>query len=229
MTKMSALKLFIRPQLEKLRERAKAMSVREKALTLVVCAAALYFAMDELWGMPQNAKIQAVVNAEQVAQSDLLVARTELQMVLRGDTSMLLKSQAEYQRLQAEAARLKATQARVNSDPPHLAEVVTRAIAQLHNGVSLSAITSAPTKLLIAPSAKKATGAKAVDAPLYRHSVEIELQGSYLELLACVQSLQEALPQVLWAGVTLKTLKYPMLALNITLVVLSEQEQLRLL
>lgn len=60
---------------------------------------------------------------------------------------------------------------------------------------------------------------------LYRHGVEIVLQGSYLDMINTMQAL-EALPvQLFWGGARLDAQQYPEVRLTLTLYTLSLDEQ----
>lgn len=58
---------------------------------------------------------------------------------------------------------------------------------------------------------------------LYRHGVELELEGSYGELLAYLRAI-EALPQrVLWGGVALKVVQHPTAVMTLRVYTLSRE------
>ncbi|ACB35354.1 MshA biogenesis protein, MshJ-like protein [Leptothrix cholodnii SP-6] len=58
---------------------------------------------------------------------------------------------------------------------------------------------------------------------LYRHAVELSVEGSYADLLGYLQAL-EALPQkLLWGSLQLKVEKYPQVLLTLRLYTLSQQ------
>lgn len=70
-----------------------------------------------------------------------------------------------------------------------------------------------------APGAASAPGAG--HQSLYRHGVELVLEGSYTDLLAYLQAL-EAMPQhVLWGGLSLKVLQHPTTQLTVRLYTVS--------
>ena len=56
---------------------------------------------------------------------------------------------------------------------------------------------------------------------MYRHGVELTVEGSYADLLAYVRAI-EAMPQrVLWAGMQLKVEQHPKVLLSLRLYTLS--------
>lgn len=96
-------------------------------------------------------------------------------------------------------------------------------------GALTAAPTSAPAAVPL-PVAQPGPGSVAgaeVKAPelLYRHGVEIVVQGSYLEMINYMQAL-EALPvQLFWGGARLDAQQYPEARLTLTLYTLSLDEK----
>ena len=96
-------------------------------------------------------------------------------------------------------------------------------------GALTAAPTSAPAAVPL-PVAQPGPGSVAgaeVKAPelLYRHGVEIVVQGSYLEMINYMQAL-EALPvQLFWGGARLDAQQYPDARLTLTLYTLSLDEK----
>ncbi len=66
-------------------------------------------------------------------------------------------------------------------------------------------------------------GAGTGQPQLYRHAVELSVEGSYADLLGYLQAL-EALPQkLLWGSLQLKVEKHPQVLLTLRLYTLSQQ------
>jgi len=65
--------------------------------------------------------------------------------------------------------------------------------------------------------AQPGNAAAVLAAPFYRHALEIEMTGNFLDLLKYLDDV-EALPwRLSWSGVELKTLVYPQVQLRGTL------------
>jgi MSHA biogenesis protein MshJ len=95
------------------------------------------------------------------------------------------------------------------------------AVAASVNAVS-PAPSAATSTLQTAPPAVSARGA-AGDVALYRHGVELSVEGSYVDLLAYLQTL-EALPQkLLWGPLTLEVEHHPQVLLKLEVYTLSTQ------
>ena len=91
-------------------------------------------------------------------------------------------------------------------------------------GLHLRSMQSLPRTELAVP----ARGAEAASAPkgdagptLYRHGVELTVEGSYADLLAYLQALETMPQRVLWGGVQLKVEQYPKALLTLRLYTLS--------
>ena len=67
-------------------------------------------------------------------------------------------------------------------------------------------------------SAAKSAGSS---AGLYKHGVEIKLEGSYQELAGYLERLEQSASKLLWSNVTLSAEKHPKLVLTLTVYTLS--------
>lgn len=99
--------------------------------------------------------------------------------------------------------------------------VLDRMLAQT-GGLRLRSMQSLGRSEVGAPAASPATPAEAKTAgTLYRHGVELNVEGSYADVLAYVQAI-EAMPQrVLWGGMQLKVEQHPKVVLTLRLYTLS--------
>ena len=97
-------------------------------------------------------------------------------------------------------------------------------------GVAKAAMTptqpaSAPVKAAPAPSASEAGPRPA----LYRHGVEVTLEGSYGELAAYLHALEQMPRRVLWGGLSMSVEQHPKIVLTLKLYTLSlERDWMRL-
>ena len=100
--------------------------------------------------------------------------------------------------------------------------VLDRLLAQT-GGLRLRSMQSLGRSEVGVPAATPATAADAKTAgTLYRHGVELNVEGSYADVLAYVQAI-EAMPQrVLWGGMQLKVEQHPKVVLTLRLYTLSQ-------
>lgn len=215
--------------LQPLRERALALSAREQSLLLLVIAVVIYFFIDALLLSPQNLKLQALLDSQEATQAQITAVRAELDNVKPASAEQLLRHESEAQQLKAQVLLLERIRASVNTATPHLNTLVTDVLKSEHPRVVLVSLKTLPVKPLVSlPANTRPGNAPSVTAALYRHGVELEVRGNYLDLLAYVQGLESQAQGVLWSDVRLSTLNYPESALRITLYMLSDQSRLKL-
>ena len=80
----------------------------------------------------------------------------------------------------------------------------------------------------VAPAATAPPGAAGGKAQLpgqqellYRHGVQLELQGSYLDMVSYMEALERMPSQLFWGKATLEAQEYPKARLTLTLYTLS--------
>ncbi|OFA09165.1 hypothetical protein [Duganella phyllosphaerae] len=130
---------------------------------------------------------------------------------------------------QAQALEQALQQSALQKTPPP----ATQGAAPGSNPANIAAITAATTPATapqpmpvpgLGPDPATIATAKPREL-LYRHGVEIVLQGSYLDMINTMQAL-EALPvQLFWGGARLDAQQYPEARLTLTLYTLSLDEQ----
>src|SRR6185369_6029720 len=83
--------------------------------------------------------------------------------------------------------------------------------------VSLPAAAASAVVAGLASPGTPAPAAPVVNAALYRHGVELTVEGSYADLMSYLAAL-EALPgpRLLWGGVKLKVERHPTVQLSLT-------------
>lgn len=86
---------------------------------------------------------------------------------------------------------------------------------------STSALLAAATASAAAPLAGMPAGAEAGTPSLYRHGVEITLEGSFGELLSYLRTLETMPQHVLWGGLQMKTQQHPSTVMTLRLYTLS--------
>ncbi len=105
--------------------------------------------------------------------------------------------------------------------PQRMASLLEQMIGR-KSGLRLLSLRTLPAALVLekkegaeAPVSAKAT------AGLYKHGVEIKLEGGYAELADYLARLEKAPQKLLWSSVSLSTEKHPKLVLTLTVFTLS--------
>lgn len=110
--------------------------------------------------------------------------------------------------------------------PQRMAGLLEEMIGR-RNGVRLLSLKTLPASPVLerkSAGEDKQKTANRTDSPtdgLFKHGVEIKLEGSYLDLLAYLERLEQAQLKLLWSNVALSTDRYPKLVLTLTVYSLS--------
>lgn len=218
-----------------IKEKFISLSQREQLLVILVLGAAAYFLVDGLILLPQ-AKREAVMQAQlATTKNRVLALRTEIHAVSSTSAEMRARQQADFLVLKQKYANLQAIAKSVSStEAPRIADLVKDVLRTQHPRVTLDNLRTLPVKRLssaAAPSGNPSQGAGnsqpvALAPDVYRYGVELTLQGSYLDLMAYLKSLEDSGNNLFWSGATLSTGRYPMTTLRVTVYVLSPKPNL---
>lgn len=201
--------------------RIDAMSLRERALIFITLLAALYFlAVNVLFG-PMNAekeRLQQQVNQKR-QETQTLEAQIQALLAAGDDTAKRNKLAALQENLKTMDAELVRVTAGL-VPPKEMARLIEQMLLK-NRGLQVMKMESLPaTPLLEASTASGVVSGTMV----YKHGMQIELKGGYLDILRYLKSL-EALPwKVFWGKVTLKTEKYPDSRVSLLVYTLSTHE-----
>lgn len=192
---------------------------RERVLLCAAAAAAAFMLGDALWLTPaQRAHRQA---SEQLRQQQAALA------TLDGDAARIAAMhQAQVQQARRELAqwreRVRQADATLREQtstlvgPERMLPLLQELLAG-HGGVKVRAAQTLPRVDLLAAAGGEASGGPT----LYRHGLELTLEGSFADLLAGLRAL-EALPQrLLWGGLQFKVEEHPRAVLTLRVHTLS--------
>lgn len=164
-----------------------------------------------------------------VEQSRLQIANTQAQSLAQQSASVdpNVVARAELDRLKKQLRELDGRLERLDSSlvaPQRMAGLMEDLIGR-KTGLRLLAVKTLP----VAPLLEKGPEAvaKGVNKPvnsssgLFRHGVEIKLEGSYQELSAYLERLEQSKLKLLWSSVILSADNHPKLVLTLTVFTLS--------
>lgn len=227
---------------QRLETRIDAMSLRERAMAFAIAALLLITAVDTLMLDPLLREQKAA--SQQVTQDQQQIAALQAEIQIRVASHDIDPDAANRIRLH----ELKQQSARLQDDlkglqkglvPPDRMASLLEDMLKKNGRLQLTSLKSLPATLLTEPADSDATGAKKASAPqskdkpvnavegeaVYKHGVELVVQGSYADMLAYLAEL-EAMPwQLFWANARLKTGEYPKATLTLTLFTLSLDEK----
>jgi len=234
--------------LSKYAERFDALSLRERVLVFAGCVALVGAILFVLLLEPMARERKQL--GQQIAQQQQVLSTTRAAVqALRSDQrdpNATARARREaLTREQAAADRELELAARGLVAPERMAALIESLIGREARLQLVGLRTLAPTPLLGAahtgpdrvPAGKAQASARAPqagaaegDAPgLYKHGIELTLQGGYHELAAYVSRLERMPWKMYWAKAVLDAERYPQVSLTLTLFTLSpERSWLRL-
>lgn len=217
---------------------------RERLMLIAAVAALAWMAADRLWLGPALKDWQSARNLQTAAQQSHEQLQADIRQRQTRSASTVRAQQAELAQWRT---RLREADASLRSHEDSLVgadrmldllekllarhgEVRVRGLRSLGRsdllnptGGTAAGTTAAPARPAAAASAAATTApaATASMGGLYRHGVELVLEGSYADLLSYLKAM-EALPQrVLWGGAQLQVEQHPRCVLTLRVYTLS--------
>ena len=157
--------------------------------------------------------------------ADLAVQRPALQAQMAALQAPGLQpetqARAELQGLQQELARLNERFVALESTlvPPQRIPVLLEEMIGRRSGLRLVSLRTLLVKSVLEP--KSGAGAPAAGAALYKHGVELRLEGDYAALADYLARLENNGQKLLWERVALSAEQHPRLVLTLTVYTLS--------
>ena len=233
---MSAWKV----QWQHLADRVDAFSLRERALIFLAIALVLVVSVNLLLIDPLLTRSKNL--QQRIVQDDLQIKamRTQIEELMtaaNADPDAALKARLDNLRLQSEQAAATLQEIQSGLVPPQRIPALLQDLLRHNRSVSLVAMKTLPVETLgvagaaAINSTPAAVGAGERTEPsagpvgaVYKHGVEITVQGSYLDLLRYLEGI-EALPwQMFWGQADVDGKNYPTVTLTLRLHTLSLDE-----
>jgi MSHA biogenesis protein MshJ len=220
------MKAQLTPQVKQWAERIDARTLRERLLIFAMAALVLVTLVTTLALDPAQARRKLLQQQLTEQQARIAASQAQIQALVAARSTD--PDAANRARLAALKDRIAASDAKLASFQQGLVSS-DRMAAVLHDLLSrnralkLVSLRTLPVRTLMDEVAKPAATAK-VDDPkgaIYKHGVEVTVEGSYGDLLAYTAEL-EAMPwQVFWGGANLSVQTYPVSRLTLTLYTMS--------
>lgn len=231
----------LKPALSKVagpfRQRFEALQTRERLLIIIVGVALVWAFAQVLYfnAAAVREKQLLLVAGEARQQLALLEAREQILRIqlAEGSLATLESKRGELVRRQADLdAELKQQGLRL-MDAERMRQVL-HALLQGSN-LSLIALRRLPPEVAFSTIAPDAEGDKTGQAPspsstrekgitLYRHPVQIELEGRYADMVRYLERLEASPWRLMWQGLDIETRDYPTTRMRLTVYTLSLQE-----
>lgn len=210
-------------------ERIDARSLRERLLIFAMAALALVMLVTTLALDPLTAKRKVLLQRIAEQQARMAATQGQIQTLIAArttDPDAANRSRLAELRLRIgeQEEKLAAFQrGMVSSD--RMADVLREMLGRNRN-VRLVSLRTLPVTTLADGAKAAAAEAGAADprAAIYRHGVELTVEGGYADLLAYVTEL-EAMPwRVFWGGASLSVQTYPVSRLTLTVYTISLEQ-----
>lgn len=212
-----------------------ARKLSERVLLFVAIAALLITATNALFLHAASARV-AALNRQMIADR---TAAAKLQaeidrLAATEPTDPNLQNRARLARLTAEEAAAQAVIASLgrNLVAPGQMAAMLEAILGRHGGLQLLSLVKLPVQSLSTrpagqPAADDGAGnaATAASDVVYKHGVEIVLQGQYLELMEYLSQLEKLPVRVVWGSLNLRVDEHPVATMSLTMFTLSLEKK----
>lgn len=215
--------------LSDVRDRLQLMSLREQLLVVGVLAAAIYLLFDVLVFKAQSLREEDLKGQQVSLHAQIAGLKTELGMMERSHAIQIEQSEREYRQLKQQVAQLDALSGSVSEQAPAVGKLVGEVLGASGAGVravSVKTVAGKPLSLARTAAPGQAGAPKAPAVMLYKHGVDIELRGNYLDIMKLLRRLEDANPQLLWSSVVLSAGSYPENTLRASVFMLSKQANL---
>lgn len=214
---------------DKANGRYLALSRRERLLVAAALVFGPFLMAYSLFVDPQATRLKTVEQGLAHQSTSVVELQTQtlsLQQQLQNDPDAPQKAVLAALKLEREALdkQLKAFAAALVS-PEEMNDLLAGLLVR-HAGIRLLSLkTLTPQSVLreaqAAPVGDKKPAERAFD--LYRHGVEIRLQGSYGELQAYLAQLEKLPQRLLWGSINYQVIDYPRAELTLTVFTLSPE------
>lgn len=218
--------MSLRQSWSRLNDRYQAISRRERLLVALAAVFGPLLIGYTLFVDPQNARLKAMENTlagEEATVARLQAEEASLQQQLSidpdaGRKANLAALMAERDRLEEQLREFSSVLVRPEEMNGLLESMLVR-----HTGLRLLGLkTVAPQSILALENARDGEG-KPVERSfdLYRHGVEIRLEGNYGQLQAYLSQLEKLQQKLLWGPLKYQVIDYPRAELTLTVFTLS--------
>lgn len=209
---------------KQLRDKFYSLSVREQLMVVVVVGVGIYFIFESLVFTPQINRNNELMAARALLDSQVAALKAEILVATKTNVD-LEKAQLENGKIKKQLENLQAVLSCMQVSKPQIGELVKSALKDYPHVTLVSLKTLPVTTLIAAVKANRdvPVASIAAEKPIYKHGVEVEIHGGYLDLLAYIKNLEDNSQNVFWSDARLLAVKYPETSLRLTIFILSDQ------
>lgn len=217
--------------LPRLAARFDALQARERWLVAVAVLGGIVLISHGLFVAPAQMRANLADRSMGEQQAQLLALNAQMRAMQSPEQDPNVAARSELAGLKNQLAEQAARLALMEHSlvPPHRMSGLLEDMIGQRTGLRLVSLKTLPVVAALGKKAEAAASAagtsraesnKLADG-LYKHGVEITLEGSYAELSAYLERLEQAKSGLLWSSVALAAEKHPHLVLTLTVYTLS--------
>lgn len=190
---------------------------RERVLLLVTVLVVLLFAGWELALAPVSQEIRDLENRRVLAetrQADLLSRQQELEQILAQDPSAELRQRLEQRQRRLDRLDQQVAETAGQLIAPRAMVALLREMLAAQNNLTLQALELKTPEPVYAEPGMSASGTDGASGQqpeplLFSHSVELRLQGGYLDVLAYLERLEAMDHRLGWVRLSYEATSWP--------------------
>lgn len=183
-----------------------------------------YFVVDRAILVSQSARLTQAEQQLHIAQGMRAAAQSALSAIESGQQGVPGagdKASTELDELRRQARSIDVVLGEGGGGKSAIGPLIRNLIATRHPRVTLLSLKTIPPSPLSAGAAAQSAAPGA--AGIYRHGVQVELSGAYLDLLAYLRSLEAGSQGLFWSDARLSANTYPEVTLRLTIYILSNR------
>src|SRR3990167_7213169 len=213
-----------RTKWQQLEEKANALSVRERLIVAVATGVLLLGVFDQLLLRPwltERADLDA--KREQLGVAAELANRNiaTLEQQLANDPNRLLREKIAELNQRHAAADADIGKITAGMIAPELMPQLLGELLSERSGLSVQSIKTMPAEQVLSADRNDSK------APaIYRHNLELRLEGGFAEVQSYLQSIEQLPSRVIWDELVFEVEKYPIGQLRLAVHTLSTREEL---
>ena len=199
-------------RLQAIADRIDGLTLRERAAVFVGLVAIIFLAWDVFLLQPLRAESMRIANERALVQQRLVASSQRLQQILTSQSvDPNARMRAELDELDKARVildeRLAQRTAQVVS--PQTMAAVLESVLRKQHGLQLVRAESLEAEALLLGVGVDADVDTDGSLGIYRHGLEMELRGSYLDFLGYVKELEAMDSDFFWEAVRIQTDRYP--------------------
>ena len=214
-------------QWRQLQEKFAALQVREQALIAAAGAALVLVLCDQLLWSPlarANSVRSARIGELRSQQQNLLAQQAAVTARLRQDPDAELRASLDAVKARLAAQNQQLQEKTAGLIPPEKMAGVLHEVLKSRAALTLLELRNEPAVPAFKPQTAPAEGAESTSVSLYRHGMTLQLRGSYFEIVAYLQALEQLDWHFYWQELNYKVTTYPNAEVTLKVYTLSNRE-----